>query len=182
MAGFLGVCKTKDKIKVPFDLKITKLQHNHWHRKDVKQLAKELLKDQGKYRYSIENRLVIVFDGSVTSDVLFFKKYRSLLIYVLLQACYNPRKHWFFLPEYKTWQCIILIPPLRNNVSQEHHEHSIGPGVREHEKAEFENRLLQEVAKCSNGLLEVNPNSKQHGVDGWIWLPSAMLAEEKQKV
>lgn len=159
--------------QIPFDLKITKLEGKIWQRNNVQELAQQLYDFQGEPRSSVEHRITVVFDESITSSASYFKRHRSIILYRLIRECYEA-KNWVWVAKYNVWNCLIIIPPL-NDTYHERHQHNIGQGLREKEKAEFENKLLKEVARCSNGILKINPNEKEHGIDGWIWLPNKLL-------
>lgn len=152
-------------MEIPFDLKISKLTGHSWDRSDLERLAAQLLDRQGSFRRSIENRMVVIFDWSKTSSVKFLKANRKVLYDKILEAVLNP--NWFWLPAFECWQCIILIGEDEYEPDEEYQEHSLGYGLRERGKAIFENKLLSEVAADSNGMLRVNPNRKEHGLDGW---------------
>lgn len=168
------------KQKIPFDLKITRLL-GRWARHDLERLAWELYARQGNARRSFENRITIVLDRSTTSSVPFLELNRELLWKRFMDLIFNPKSYWYWVKEFKCWHAIIFVRKNEYHQIEERYMHSIGKGLREPMKAVFATSFLKEVANDSEGLVEVNPNYKQHGVDGWIWLPSAMLAE-KQKV
>ena len=163
--------------QIPFDLKITKLEGENWERENIHGLAQQLYDDQGECRESIENRITIVFDRSTTSSVSYFKKHKPILLYRLITECYEA-KNWVWVTKHKVWHCVVMIPEIEDT-EVEYSEHIIGYGLREKEKADFEYELLNEVAECSNGIMTVNPNKKEHGVDGWIWLPNSILRLKK---
>lgn len=159
--------------QIPFDLKITKLEGENWERQNIQQLAQQLYDYQGECRLSIENRITVVFDRSTTSSVAYFQKHKPILLYRLITECYEAQ-NWVWVSEYKVWHCVLMIPNIEDT-PVEHSQHIIGYGLREEEKADFETQLLIEVAQCSNEIMTVNPNHKEHGVDGWIWLPNSLL-------
>lgn len=155
-------------MEIPFDLKICKLTGYNWNRGDLRQLAIQLLEKQGEYRKSVENRIVVIFDWSKTSSTKFLRANKQLLHDKLLEVVLNFDEHCLWIDKFECWQCIILIRPDEYEPDETYYEHSIGSGLRERGKAIFEDELLREVAAESNGLLRVNPNHKEHGVDGWI--------------
>ena len=172
--AFLGFGNL-EKQKIPFDLKISRLYGSHWDRNNLQRLATQLLNEQGNERISFENRITICFDKSRTSSVPFLEVNRILLWQKFIQLIFNPKDSWHWIPEYQCWHAVILIEKGEYHLIQENHAHNIGEGLREPEKAIFSTSFLSEVAVDSEGLLEVNPNDKAHGCDGWIWLPTKML-------
>ncbi|GAI85708.1 unnamed protein product, partial [marine sediment metagenome] len=84
----------------PFDLKITKLTGTKWQRENAAALLRQLIAEQGKPRYSIENRIIIAFDRSLNSSVEFFQTNRSILLEALLNIAYNPYVFTYLLREY----------------------------------------------------------------------------------
>ncbi len=151
-----------------FDLKISKLTGSRWTRTDLPLLGKELLEGQGKERYSIENRIMVLFDGANTSKTSFFKKHESLICERLLAYINDPYPQTVWLTSYNCWQGVILIPPTEFTNEDEYYEHSIGKGLREPLKAEFHQEVLHKVEEMSGGLMKANPNYKEHGKDGWV--------------
>lgn len=156
-------------MKTPFDLKICKLTGEDWNRDDVSQLARQLLEKQGEYRYSIENRVIIIFDRSENSSVKFLKVHESLLVERLVEFFRNPLNYIHLFDDIKCWQAIIMIHPSEYESQDAYYEHSLGEGLREPGKAEYENYLLKAVAEKVDNLI-VNPNNKEHGLDGWLVL------------
>lgn len=148
----------------PFDLKITKLTGLEWQRGNVASLLRQLITEQGKPRYSVENRVIIAFDKSLDSSVEFLQGNRSLLLEVLLNIAYNPYAFTYRLKEYHSWFAITLVRQYRR--SADYHEHPIGPGMREPGKAVFETELLREASLRSGGRLRANPETEEHGHDG----------------
>lgn len=173
--GFLGDRKMHKKVKIAFDLKISRLLGSHWDRRDPKHLATQLLDEQGNARYSIENRITIIFDGSPTSSVPFLEVNRQVLWRKFIQLIFNPEDYWHWVAQHHCWHAIILIGKKEYTYVKENYSHAIGDGLREPEKAVFATSFLTEVAQDSEGLLEVNPDEKEHGLDGWVWLPTKML-------
>jgi hypothetical protein len=161
--------------KISFDLKISRLLGTHWDRSDLKHLATQLLDEQGNVRISFENRITIMFDGSTTSSVPFFELNRTILWRKFIQLIFNPEEYWHWISEHQCWHATILINKHEYCQINENHSQVVGEGLREPEKAVFATSFLAEVAKDSQGLLEINSNDKEHGIDGWIWLPTEML-------
>jgi len=149
-----------------FDLKITKLTKATWQREDLSILLKQLMNEQGRPRYSVENRIIISFDRSISSDIKFLRLNRDKLIEVLLNIAYNPYSFTYWLSEYRCWVAFALIQNYRR--SDEYHEHPLGSGLREPDKAEFANELIKEIEAKSGGIIKANPNPKEHGRDGSI--------------
>lgn len=148
----------------PFDLKITKLTGAKWQRENVATLLRQLIAEQGKPRYSVENRIIIAFDRSLASSTKFLQLNKGILLEVLLNIAYNPYVFTYLISDYHCW---FSIPLLTNyHRSRGYYEHPIGRGLREPEKAKFEAELVREAALKSDGLIKFNPNLKEHGHDG----------------
>lgn len=155
----------------PFDLKITKLTGTKWQRENVAALLKQLIEEQGKPRYSVENRIIIALDGSIDSGVQFLRLNRDILLEALLNIAYNPYLFTFQLGG--NWFSIALV---RNyHRGHKYHHHPIGTGMREPQKADFEDKLVQVAAQKSDGLIRYNPNIKEHGCDGYLRIDRAKI-------
>lgn len=165
----------------PFDLKITKLTGTEWHRDNAPALARQLITEQGKPRFSIENRMIIAFDQSRDSSVSFLRLNQSILVEALLSVAYKPYHFTHWLEEYGCWVSIVLITKYRYQQGK-YYEHPIGAGMRESEKAEFETRLLQEATVKSGGLIKYNPDTKQHGYDGDLYLDRQKLTDPHREI
>ena len=167
----------------PFDLKITKLTGQQWDRNDLAHLAEQLLESQGKPRTSIENRIVICFDESVSSATSFLKNNEDLIILTLLEIVDNPYKYTHWLQEYKCWCTIALIKRGKyyDNTEGLYYEHPLGDGLREPGKAEFERYVLGKVARLRNNL-RLASNARAHGIDGYIKLDLAGVKNKKRQV
>jgi hypothetical protein len=158
-----------------FDLKCSKLEGEHWTRDDNEALAYELLNRQGRPRYSIENRLTVLFDRSITSHVDFFKINETVLINKILEMLDDPVPHWHRLRHidlvtnevYTPLCCVIVIPPGEYLNWHVVSEHSIGQGLREIQKAEFANKLIKRLSVLSDRIAAY-PNVRAHGKDGYI--------------
>jgi len=157
----------------PFDLKITKLTGAKWQRENVAALLKQLIAEQGKPRYSVENRIIIAFDRSADSSVEFLQLNKGILLEVLLNVAYNPYAFTYLLNAYHYWFSIPLVTNYHR--SRGYYEHPIGPGLREPEKAKFETELVREAALKSDGLIKFNPNPKEHGHDGDLRINRAKI-------
>lgn len=155
----------------PFDLKITKLTGTKWRRENVAALLRQLIEEQGKPRYSVENRIIIAFDRSIDSSVQFLRANKEILLEALLNIAYNPYVFTYRLD--RNWLSAVLIRNYRHGQKYQHH--SIGAGMREPEKAEFENELLQVAAQKSDGLIRYNPDTKEHGHDGDLRINEAKI-------
>jgi len=164
----------------PFDLKITKLTGTKWQRENVAALLRQLIEEQGKPRYSVENRITIAFDRSLDSRVQFFQLNKGILLEVLLNIAHNPYVFTYLLSDYHCWFSITLV---RNyHRGSKYHEHPIGSGLREPEKAQFENELVREAALKSDGLIKFNPNPKEHGHDGDIRIDRAKIKDADAQI
>lgn len=150
----------------PFDLKITKLTGKQWDRVNMQNLALQLMQFQGQPRASVENRIIIIFDNSPTSDIDFMRSNRQLLIKGLLNIAWNPYSFLRGLDPLDIWIGLVLIPETDYCRLPKYYEHPIGLGLREGGKAVFEFSLLQEIEKLSGSLIKYNRNSKEHGYDG----------------
>ena len=137
----------------PFDLKITKLTGNNWDRKSPEHLLEQLMDNQGNPRHSIENRIIIAFDNSPSSDIEFLKKNEAVIINSLLKVAHKPYDYTYWLNEYDCWGSIYLIQEGEYRPSTEYYEHSIGLGMREPEKAEFERQIILKVGAKSGYLI-----------------------------
>ncbi|GAH89634.1 unnamed protein product, partial [marine sediment metagenome] len=158
--------KNMDKFE-PFDLKITKLTSQQWDRNNLAHLAEQLFEKQGKPRASIENRIYVCFDKAKSSATNFFRDNEDLIILSLLEIASNPYKYTYWLQKYNCWCSINLIERRQYSASEgDYYEHPIGEGLREPDKAEFERRILQKVARMSN--IKPNPDARAHGNDGQI--------------
>lgn len=162
--------------KIPFDLKFSKLQGLQWNREDLKELAKQLYENQGGERYSIENRIFVLFDHSNTSSVKFLKLNEVMMARRILAVLENPTFNFFKveIDGEEVITCIILIKQGKYRYINETHQHEIGEGLREPEKAEYATEFLEKVASADNRII-VNKNTKQHGVDGWVMLPLEVI-------
>lgn len=160
----------------PFDFKVTKLTGQQWDRNNLAHLAEQLLERQGKPRASIENRIVICFDESTSSDVSFLKESKDLIILTLLDILDDLYKCTYWLQGYQCWCAIALIKKGRYyDTSQgEYHEHPVGQGLREPEKARFEVAILQKVARMRHNI-RLNPDPKAHGNDGQVKIDRTRL-------
>lgn len=152
----------------PFDLKITKLTGMQWDRRNMGNLAKQFIQKQGRPRASIENRIIIVFDSSRSSSVPFLATNRRLLIKALSNVAWNPYSFTHSLGT--IWCSIVLIKQGEYRDTGNYYEHPIGLGLREKDKAAFEYELLKEVSQISGGLIRYNPDYKQHGYDGDLYI------------
>jgi hypothetical protein len=161
------------KVKVPFDLKIGKLQGLQWERKDFRKLAEQLMQNQGSYRYSLENRLFILFDKSTTSSTTFLKWNEVIILREIMKMLEKPENYWFTfnINGQKMLSCIILIPQEKYVTFCEESEPTIGKGMREDDKAKFAHQILTHINWVSNGQIEPYNNPKEHGIDGYIFLP-----------
>lgn len=164
----------------PFDLKITKLTGTDWQRDNVAALLRQLIKEQGKPRYSIENRIIMAFDRSLDSRVEFLRDNRNILLEMLLNIAYNPYAWTYWLNEYHSWFSITLVEKYHR--SGEYYEHSIGPGMREPRKAKFETELVREAALKSDGLIKFNPNGEEHGHDGDLRIDRAKIKNADARI
>lgn len=152
----------------PFDLKITKLTGTKWQRENVAALLKQLIAEQGKPRYSIENRIIIAFDRSLDSSVAFLELNRNILLEVLLNMAYNPYVFTYWLNGHNCWFGITLVSHYHHGGG--YYEHPIGSGMREPGKAKFESELVREAEVKSEGLIRANPNPKERGRDGDLYI------------
>ena len=150
----------------PFDLKITKLTGTKWQRENVAALLKQLFDEQGAPRYSVENRITIAFDRSLTSSAEFLRLNKDKCLEVLLSIAHNPYSFICWLQGYHCWGALALVGNYRRG--SKYYEHPLGYGLREPEKAEFENELIKEVEAKSGGIIKANPDPKKHGNDGSI--------------
>jgi hypothetical protein len=166
-----------------FDLKITKLTGNHWDRDDLRHLSCQLMEEQGNPRYSIENRIFLVFDRSPTSHVKFFEANRHLLLDALISISRNPYECTYWLEEFQCWTAIKVFSPAEYQIPnglEKYQEHPIGLGLRETDKAEFEKALVLEVAPLCN--FKIKPwkiNPKAIGIDGELKIDSNKLRTPK---
>jgi hypothetical protein len=168
-----------EKVKIPFDLKISKLQGPQWERENLRKLAEQLMQNQGEFRYSLENRLFILFDRSSTSSVDFLKRNEVIILREIMTMLQNPKEYWFNLKigEQNIFTCVILIPETKYIKIFEQTEHSLGEGLREKEKAEFAHKILTHITWVSDGKIEPCENPKEHGIDGYIYLPADCLVD-----
>jgi hypothetical protein len=161
---------------VPFDLKITKLTGYHWDRINLRHLAEQLLEEQGKHRRSIENRIVVCFDGSVSSGIQFLKANEDTIISSLVNVFHEPYRYIYWLDSYQCWCGIVLLKrgQYYDNTANVYSAHPLGQGLREPDKAKFEHYILQKIARITHNIrCELNP--KLHGVDAYIKLDEAKL-------
>ncbi len=163
--------------KVPFDLKICKLEGIDWNRNNLKVLATQLYERQGKYRASFENRLFVCFDKSTTCSVAFQKLNEILILQKIIQVVENPLEYWFKITansqEYLT--CVILLSEGEYKQSPERNEHIIQLGLSEPDKAEFAHKILTHINWVTDGKIEPHPNTKLHGCDGFVYLPKEVI-------
>jgi hypothetical protein len=142
----------------------------------MKKLAEQLFANQGHKRFSIENRLYVVFDRSTTSSTRFLQLNEHLMTTAILKMLQHPERHWFPI-NYEGHQvlvCIIFIPQDQYKRLDERSEHPIGDGLREPDKAEFHKKFLKTVASLSGGTIIPNENENQHGIDAYIYLPTTV--------
>jgi len=166
-----------ERIKVTFDLKICRLEGSHWNRENKTELAKQLYKDQGIYRHSIENRLYIIFNESKSSSVEFFEENQTVMIHDIIQMLIQPENYWFKITvENKPiLVCIILIQRNRYASIGDTHVHPLGQGLRELSKADFEDGFLSTLNWVSSNLIQPHTNRYEHGLDGFILLPKNLV-------
>lgn len=155
---------------IPFDLKITKLTGKSWTRSDNSVLAEELLDSQGKDRESIENRVIICFNHSYTSDVTFLIKCEPLILKKLERIVKNPSKYVHRV--YGTYQLIVMIQRAewrqyseKGTDDDNYNEFDEGKGLRDISKAEWSNELVEKLHQRMGMLILPNPNQKEHGCD-----------------
>jgi len=160
----------------PFDLKIAKLSGATWNRESPVALATQLYQKQGRFRASLENRIFILFDNSLTSSVEFLRAHRDILVKALLNVAHRPYSFTCYLPIGDIWASILL---LRESDYRRggwgYYHHPIGDGMREMGKADFENILIRDVAALSGGLLRHNANKIEHGYDGDLLIDSSLI-------
>ena len=169
-----------DKRIIPFDFKVTKLEHSHWDRSNEHNLAKELIEQQGSSRINIDNRIIIAFDKSTNSSVTFFNQNRSVITTKILQMLKDPEQFWhqFEIDGKKILVCLILIKENEYQTLNEiPSEHPIGDGIREPDKAEWSHEFLHHMAWISDGLITPNENPYEKGVDGYITLPLTLIVK-----
>ncbi|GAH63220.1 unnamed protein product, partial [marine sediment metagenome] len=164
----------------PFDLKITKLTGIKWQRENVAALLRQLIGEQGRPRYSVENRIITAFDGSLNSSMDFLQLNRNILLEALLNIAYNPYVFTYLLSEYHCWFGITLITNYHRIWG--YYEHPIGSGMREPGKAKFEDELLREAATKSDGLIRFNPNPKERGHDGDFRIDRAKIKDADAQI
>jgi hypothetical protein len=177
--GFLGGMNL-EQIRVPFDLKMSKLEGRDWPIFDKKLLAGHLYERQGNFRKSYENRLFILFIDSPSSSTIFLQRNEIVMIREILEMLKSPEKFWFPLwvgnePK-KVWSCIILIQKNHYLEVNGIHQHDLGNGLREIDKAEFSTKFMQHLSLVSDGQIIPNNNTKEHGIDGYILLPKTLIA------
>ena len=150
----------------PFDLKIGKLTGSNWERIDMTVLSNQLMAKQGKPRSSVENRIIVLFDKSQSSSTHFLQTNRSLIVRALSNVAWRPYAftHWVDKPN--AWVSLVLIEQGNYHMETQYYEHSIGLGVREPDKAQFEFELLEEMTEITGGLIKHNPIRTEHGYDG----------------
>ena len=162
-----------------FDLKVTKLTGRRWDRNNLAHLAEQLLEGQGRPRASVENRVIICFDWSKSSDMAFLEANRDLIIHTLLEIADNPYKFTYWLERYHCWCALALIR--RGQYSEagqgQYYEHPIGDGLREPGKAQFETEVLTKVAGITKNV-RLNPMLGVHGNDGQIRIDRSKLFTE----
>lgn len=154
----------------PFDLKIGKLSGNRWDRQNHSRLLQQFLDEQGLPRYSIEPRIVIVFDKSKTSDMPFLVLNKKIIINALLKIAYNPYKYSHWLDKYGCWGSLFIIPEGQYEKGKDYYEHPLGIGIRETDRAQFSRQVLMEVCHQGGGRIKLNPNYKEHGKDGELMI------------
>jgi len=164
----------------PFDLKITKLTGIKWQRENVATLLRQLISEQGRPRYSVENRIISAFDRSLNSSLEFLQLNRNILLEALLNIAYNPYVFTYLLSEYHYWFGITLITNYHH--IPEYYEHCIGSGMREPEKAKFENELIREVALKSDGRIKYNANPKERGHDGDLLIDRGKIKDADAQI
>lgn len=171
----------------PFDLKITKLTGNNWDRTSPKHLLVQLMNGQENPRHSIENRIIVAFDKSPNSSIEFLRDNQGVIVKRLTKLAYNPYPFTHWLNDYECWGSIVLIKDGEYKPRTEYYEHSVGLGMREPEKAEFEHQIILEVAEKSGYLIRPNRlNPKAIGIDGELKIDITKLTgidnevEEKQ--
>lgn len=149
-------------------------------------LAKQLLREQGSYRYSIENRLIILFDCSPTSSVAFLRRNEMVMINKLVEMKDDPPAYWtkirYYEPvwnmTYEPYMCIILIPQGEYYPVYEEWAHPLGEGLREKGKAEYAAGFMTYANWATEGMIEPEPNIRLHGIDGYI----SFTVEDLQKI
>jgi len=158
---------------VPFDLKVSKLTGKHWSRSSNEELAEQLLDEQGADRNSVENRFVVVFNHSTTSDVRFLEECEPLIIKKFVKVCKNPHKYVHRV--WNTWQFVIVIQRSewrqyseRGLDDDQYDEFSEGKGLRDRSKADWSNDLVEKIHKIIGQKLLPNPNKREHGVDFFL--------------
>jgi hypothetical protein len=166
-----------ERTKIPFDLKFGKLEGINWDRDKPIVLARQLYERQGLERYSVENRIFILFDKSTTSSVLFLRLNELVMMQRLIDAIRTPLWRWLKLRvgEQRVVCTPILIRQGEYRQIEETYQHPLGEGFREEDKASYATQFLIRVSRVSDGLLEVNTNTKEHGLDCWVKLPRRLV-------
>lgn len=154
----------------PFDLKIGKLTGDNWERINMTTLAKQLMARQGEPRASIENRIIILFDNSPNSSTRFLQNNRSLIVRALCNIAWRPYAFTRWVDKPNAWISLVLLKQGNYHIETRYYEHSIGIGLREPDKAQFEFELLEEMTNITGGLIKHNPTQKEHGYDGDLLL------------
>lgn len=165
-----------------FDLKITKLSGKDWDRTNPQRLLKQLFEKQGNPRYSIENRIFIAFDNSPTSHVKFFKKNKKVIVKALLKVALDPYSYTYWLSHYNCWASLVLIKEGEYEPYEpqgKYHEHPIGLGMREREKAEFEHQVILEVSEKSGYRIRPNRlNPRKIGDDAELKIDTLKIFKQ----
>lgn len=174
-----------EQIRVPFDLKMSKLEGRDWPIFDKKLLAWYLYEKQGKFRESYnDNRLFILFLNSPTSSTVFLQRNEIVMIREILEMLKCPENHWFPLvvgnESKKIWACVILLQEGQYLPADGIHQHNLGDGLRERDKAEFSTKFVQHLSLVSDGKIVPNSNTKEHGIDGYILLPKSLMEIEQK--
>lgn len=164
----------------PFDLKITKLTGSKWDRHNLAHLAEQLMEGQGSPRASVENRVIICFDGSATSDTTFLQANEDLIVRTLVEIANAPHRYAYWLEQYRCWCAIALIRRGQYSSSQDcYYEHPIGEGLREPHKAVFETMVLRKAALLTTNI-RPNANPKAHGKDGELRIERLKMTSQKR--
>jgi len=169
-------------ITIPFDFKVTKLEHSNWNRNNENVLAEELMVQQGSARAHIDNRIIIAFDKSTTSSVNFLNHNRAIMVHKFLQMLNDLEHYWhkIEIDGRKVLVCLILIREGEyHKVDEPPHEQQIGDGLREPDKAQWSHEFLQHISWISDGLVKPHDNPFERGIDGYIILPSNLCVKTK---
>ena len=162
---------------IPFDFKITKLEHSNWNRENLYILATQLIQQQGTARFHLDNRIIIAFDKSTTSSLAFIERNERIILEKLIQMLKEPEKYWYriLVGTEKLFVCVLLIKEGEYYKLSENYEHTIKDGLVEEDKAQFAHKFLQHAEWVSDGLIKPHSNPKEKGIDGWILLPTNLL-------